>query len=150
MGQTLTNLRVHIIFSTKDRLPQIVPESKERLHAYLGGILRELRCPGLAINGTNDHVHVLAGVHQSMSISDLVRTLKSNSSGWMHDTFPGSGAFGWQNGYGAFSVSQSNVSKVIEYIHTQEEHHRVKSFKEEFLDFLRVHEIEYDPKYIWL
>ena len=96
-----------------------------------------------------DHVHLLADISKQQAVSDAVRQLKSNSSAWIHENFPTLQSFAWQTGYGAFTVSFSNVEAVTEYIATQAEHHRVRTFQEEFLDFLKRHEIEYDSRYLW-
>ena len=148
MSRTFTKLLTHIIFSTRDREPLIVPEFKSELYAYLGGLTRELRGKAYATNGTTDHVHMLVGLPPVVSISEGMRFIKSNSSGWIHDKWPRK-SFGWQLGYGAFSVSKSNVPEVLRYIANQEVHHRRSTFKEEFLDLLRRYEIDCDERYIW-
>jgi putative transposase len=148
MAHTFTNLLTHVIFSTKDRLPVIVPDLKSRLHAYLGGIVRSLNGIALAIDGPADHVHMLVKTPASSALADVIRTVKANSSRWVHETFPRAD-FAWQTGYGAFSVSHSNVDQIRAYIAGQEEHHKAVSFQEEFLAFLERHSIEYDERYIW-
>ena len=150
MSRTFTNLLTHIVFSTKDREPFIVPELKGELYAYLGGLTRELKGKAYAINGTNDHVHMLISLPPIVATSDALRFLKSNSSGWLHDKWPRRRSFRWQLGFGAFSVSKSNVPTVVKYIQRQESHHRRVTFKEEFVDFLIRHEVEYDERYIWI
>jgi REP element-mobilizing transposase RayT len=149
MAHTFTNLLTHVIFSTKDRLPCIKADLKPKLLAYIGGIVREVRGKAYSIDGTSDHVHMLVSLPPSLALSDAVRTIKANTSGWVHDLGMSHRTFGWQTGYGAFSVSKSNASDVIKYIQTQEEHHRKISFQEEFIAFLRRHGIEYDERYIW-
>jgi len=149
MSRTFTNLLTHVIFSTKNREPLILPALQPELHAYLGGLIKELKGKPHAINGTIDHVHMLIGLPPNVSTSDTLRFIKSNFSGWVHDKWPKNRAFAWQLGYGAFSVSKSNVPEVVKYIAGQEEHHRKRRFKEEFIDFLHKHEIEYDERYIW-
>ena len=149
MSRAFTNLLTHVVFSTKDREPMIVPELKEELYAYLGGLARELKGKAYGIKGTADHVHMLISLAPVVSMSDALRFLKSNSSGWVHDKWPRRKSFAWQLGCGAFSVSKSNVPAVLKYIRNQEAHHRRVSFKEEFTDFLVKHEIEYDERYIW-
>jgi REP element-mobilizing transposase RayT len=148
MADTFTNLLTHVIFSTKDRLPLITPEIKPRLHAYLGGIVRSLDGIALAIDGPIDHVHLLIKTPASAALADVIRTVKANSSRWVHETFPRAD-FAWQTGYGAFSVSFSNVEQVRTYIANQEDHHKTISFQEEFVAFLKRHSIEYDERYIW-
>lgn len=149
MSRTFSNLLTHVVFSTKDREPMIVPELKAELHAYLGGLTRELKGKAYGINGTTDHVHMLISLPPNVSISDALRFLKSNSSGWVHDKWSRRRSFAWQLGYGAFSVSKSTVSGVLSYIGSQPAHHRRITFKEEFIEFLVKDEIEYDERYIW-
>jgi putative transposase len=149
MSRTFTNLLTHIIFSTKDRMPVIEQQLRHELYAYLGGLTRELKGRSYGINGTADHVHLLVSLPPTVAISDALRFLKSNSSGWVHDKWPKRRAFAWQLGYGAFSVSKSNAPEVLKYIANQEMHHRKLSFKEELIEFLKKHEIEYDERYLW-
>jgi REP element-mobilizing transposase RayT len=140
---------VHIIFSTKDRQPHIDFDLRSRLFAYIGGVVRDIGGIPLVVNGTDDHVHQLVGVPAARSVSEIVRIVKSNSSKWVHEEFPNRRAFAWQSGYGAFSVSQSNVDSVRQYIAKQEEHHRTVSFQEEYIAFLSRHGITYDERYVW-
>ena len=149
MAHTFTNLLTHIIFSTKDRLPHIDDDLRAQLYPYMVGILRELDGKTSIINGTSDHVHLLVQLPPVLALSDAMRILKTNSSKWVHDRWPVRSKFGWQTGYGAFSVSKSNADAVSRYIADQEEHHRKKTFQEEFLEYLKKHEIEYDERYIW-
>jgi REP element-mobilizing transposase RayT len=149
MAHSFSKLLTHIIFSTKDRQPFLDDALKEDLFHYMGGVVRE--CDGAAeiINGPADHVHLLIRFPTTQSVADLLRVVKTNSSRWVHQTYPERRAFGWQTGYGAFSVSQSNAEQVREYIARQEEHHRRVTFQEEFVAFLKRHGIEYDERYIW-
>lgn len=147
MAQTLGNLVVHLIFSTKLRKPLLGPEIRSDLFAYLGGIVREMHGAALIVNGTSDHVHMLIRIRPAHSIAQIARVVKTNSSGWIRKK--GHKEFGWQAGYGAFSVSESNVPTVTEYIATQEEQHRKRSFQEEFVVFLKKNKIAYDERYIW-
>lgn len=149
MAHTFTNLLTHIIFSTKDRAPIIEVELKPELHAYLGGMVREIKGKAYSINGTIDHVHLLVSLPPTLALSEAMKVIKANSSRWVSGKWSGRKNFGWQTGYGAFSVSRSNVATVIRYIDNQEEHHRKMTFKEEFLEFLSKHGIEYDEHYIW-
>ncbi len=143
MAQSYTNLIYHIVFSTKNREPLIVEPMKSRLYEYIGGTIRKLGGISLAINGMSDHVHVLAKLRPYKSVSDVLRDLKANSSGWMHNVFPETKDFSWQNGYGAFTVSSSQVDKVKYYIANQEEHHRKHGkFRDEFIKLLIANEIE--------
>lgn len=149
MPQSYTNLIYHIVFSTKNRQPLITRNVQSRLYDYIGGIIRQQGGIALAINGIDDHVHVLAKLRPDKAVSDVLRDLKANSSGWLHDVFPELKDFSWQNGYGAFTVSASQVEKVKEYISNQERHHqKIGSFRNEFIKLLSANEIEFDEKYL--
>ena len=148
MSHAYVSNLMHCVFGTKDRAPVIDPSLEEHLWPYLGGIARENRMKALAIGGTTDHIHSLLSLPSTMSIAKAVQLIKGGSSKWVHDTFPECRNFGWQEGYGAFSVSVSQVEKTIAYINRQKDHHRKRSFQEEFLDFLVKHGIEYDPRHI--
>ncbi len=149
MPQSYVNLIYHIVFSTKDRNPIITEPCESRLHEYIGGTIRGLGGIALAINGTEDHVHVLAKLRQDKALSDVLRDLKANASGWMHNVFPDQKEFAWQNGYGAFTVSASQVDKVKNYIANQKVHHQTQSFQDEFVLALQRNDVEYDEKYLW-
>ena len=149
MGHSHTNLLYHIVFSTKERQPWLDTEISPRLYDYLGGAIRAEKGTSLGINGCADHVHLLARLRQDKAVSDVLRAIKANSSGWIHRTFPGSRDFAWQSGYGAFTVSQSQVDKVQRYIANQQTHHQRVSFKDEFIALLDAHGIEYDERYLW-
>ena len=149
LAHTSTNLIVHLIFGTRHRRPLIRLPLQARLHAYMGGIVREMGGVALRINGTNDHVHVLAKIPATCSVADFARIVKTNSSRWVHEQWPDYKDFGWQTGYAAFSVSASNIAAVAEYIAGQEEHHRKKPFREEFIGFLRKNGYSGDERYIW-
>ncbi len=148
MSDSYTNFLYHIVFSTKDRRPLITPAYQVRLYDYIGGTVRSLGGISLELNGTEDHLHLLAKLRPDRALSDVLRDLKSNASGWMHNVFPALEDFSWQRGYGAFTVSQSNVEEVRQYIAHQKEHHRKVSFRDEFVQFLKVNGIEYDERYI--
>ena len=148
MSDSYTNLLYHIIFSTKDRRPIITPEYEIRLYDYLGGTIRKLGGISLELNGTEDHLHLLAKLRPDHALSDVLRELKANATGWMHDIFPSLKNFSWQRGYGAFTVSQSNVPAVRRYIARQKEHHRKVSFRDEFIQFLKENAIDYDERFI--
>lgn len=149
MPQSYTNLIYHLVFSTKNRQPFLTDNVKSRLYDYIGGTIRGNGGIALAINGMDDHIHVLAKLRPDKSLSDILRDLKANSSGWMHKVFPELKQFSWQNGYGAFTVSASQIGKVKEYIANQELHHRkISSFRDEFIKLLRANEIEFDEKYL--
>ncbi len=141
------NILLHFIFSTDGRCPSIKAEFRDDLFAYLGGIIREINGTALIINGANDHVHMLIRVRPTHSAAEIVRVAKANSSRWVREKH--SAKFGWQTGYGVFSVSESSAPAVTRYIAMQEKHHRTRSFQEEFVALLKRNHIEYDPKYIW-
>jgi len=144
-----TNLQYHIAFSTKERRPWLEPETLSRTCEYIGGILREQGGKLLAANGTADHVHIAALADPTVAISDLLRTIKTNSSSWIHRTFPDLRDFHWQDGYAAFSVSASVTPRVVSYIRKQAEHHKQTSFMEELVALLDKHGIEYDKRYLF-
>ena len=148
MPESYTNLLYHIVFSVKDRRPLITPEYEFRLYDYIGGTLRRAGGISLEVNGTEDHVHLLAKLRPDRSLSDVLRDLKANATGWMHDVFPLLKDFSLQRGYGAFTVSHSNVEEVRQYIAKQKEHHRRVLFRDEFIQFLRANGIEYDERFI--
>jgi REP element-mobilizing transposase RayT len=149
MPQSLVSLNVHVVFSTKNRDPLIDRELTPRLYGYIGGIVRNTGSQLLATGGVEDHVHLLVSLGRQACIADLVRDVKSNSSGWVHETFPDRARFAWQSGYGAFTVSVSLLDRLKAYIAIQEEHHRKHTFKEEFLTFLKEHGLEWDERYVW-
>lgn len=147
MPQSLAKILVHLIFSTKRREPTIPDALRPHLHAYLVGILNNLQCPSLQTGGTADHVHVLFTLARTMTVSDVVEEVKTSSSKWMKAQ--GAAGFAWQAGYGAFSVSESQIPAVARYIQQQEEHHRRLSFQEEFRRFLEKYRVAYDERYVW-
>jgi putative transposase len=149
MPQYFAAMYAHIIFSTKNRTPLIGPTWKTRLFDYIGGIAKNDGFPLLAAGGMPDHVHLLVSIGREHSIAEIVRLVKTNSSKWIHETFPDQRAFAWQSGYAAFSVSKSRLPSVTNYIDEQEEHHRRKSFQEEFVEFLKKHDLPYDERYVW-
>lgn len=140
---------MHCVFSIKERLPLITPELESRLWPYLGGIARENKMKAIAIGGTVDHIHALLSLPATMSFAKAVQLIKGGSSKWIHDTLREHRRFAWQEGYGAFSVSSSQAQKTIAYIRRQKEHHRKRSFQDEFIDLLEKHGIEYDRRYIF-
>ena len=148
MPHTFANLLTHVVFSTKDRQPFLTSDLRTDLLAYVGGIVRNIHGKLLDSNAQPDHVHCLLSLPPALSVAEALRVIKSNSSLGVHDTRRRA-AFAWQTGYGAFSVSQSNVPSVVKYIRNQEQHHRKVSFQEEFVAFLRAHGIAYDERYIW-
>jgi putative transposase len=143
-----TDLNYHLIFSTKERRPQIPAELMPKVSEYIGGIIRNLGGSMAAANGAQDHLHIAATLSQKLAIMDVLQEIKRSSSAWVHNTV-GDRAFGWQDGYAAFSVSHSLMPRVIAYIQRQAQHHRKQSFQEELIEFLKLHEIEYDQRYIF-
>lgn len=148
MPSTHSSLHFHIIFSVKHRQPLITAKWRFRLHPYLGAIINRLEGRPEAVGGTADHVHLLAGLLPKHTLADIVREVKASSSQWAHRTI-GVKEFSWQDGYGAFTVSPSNIAAVKKYIAHQEEHHRKKTFQEEYLEFLRESGIQFDERYLW-
>ena len=148
MPQTYTQLHYHLVFSTKQRQPTIVPAIRQRLWDYLGGIVRGEGGIPILVGGMPDHVHVLATLRQNQSLAEFMKKLKGQSSNWLHETFPDQSVW-WQAGYGAFTVSHSGIDAVRDYIVNQESHHRQLSFQDEYRQFLRKHGIEPDEKYLW-
>jgi REP element-mobilizing transposase RayT len=142
-------MNCHIIFSTKNHEPLIVGDLAPRLFQYIGGIVRGKGDVLTAAGGMPDHVHLLVSLGKLSSIANTVRDIKSNSSRWIHETVATLHGFAWQAGYGAFAVSCSNLDEVNRYIAGQSEHHRVRTFEEEFRIFLQRHHIEYDERYVW-
>jgi putative transposase len=139
----------HCVFSTKERRPFITPALRERLWPFLGGIARKNQMTALEIGGMDDHVHILLSLSSTLSIAKALQLIKGGSSKWVHETFPEQRLFGWQENYGAFTVSVSQLDKIIKYIKGQVEHHRKMTFQEEFLALLERHRIQYDERYLW-
>jgi len=143
-----THLAYHIVMGTKERRPFITAPLLPRLREYLGGIIRQQEGQMLIANGPEDHLHVLAQLSPRYSVSDALRVLKSNASGWVHRTFPEFRAFGWEDGYAAFSVSRSILPRILKYIEGQQEHHKRMSFREELVRLFEPHRIAYDQRYL--
>ncbi len=149
MAGTYTKLYYHIVFSTKIRQRFITESIEEELHKYISGIIRGIEGSCIEINGMPDHVHILAILPPKIAISDALRTIKANSSKWLHETNLTLSKFAWQDGYSAFTVSASQVELVRQYIRDQKAHHAERDFKAELLSLLEKHEVEYDERYIW-
>lgn len=149
MGNTYTSLYIHYIFSTQNRLPLIVPEIQDRLWPYMAGIAKNNNMKALAVGGMPDHIHILLSLSATISISKTIQIIKGNSSKWINGNFDTSDHFSWQKGYGAFTVNISILQDTIRYIQNQAVHHRRKSFKNEFLDFLKKNKVVYDERYVW-
>jgi len=150
MPQSLAKILVHVIFSTKHRYPFLADKHiRHEMHAYLGGVCKAFGCPVLIVGGVADHVHILCSLSRNYSVAKIVGEIKRNSSKWVKTKGRGLRQFAWQNGYGIFSVSQSHVDRVRNYIAHQEEHHRRRSFQDEYRAFLKKYEIEYDERCVW-
>lgn len=149
MAHSYISNYIHYVFSTKKRHKIITPELQERLWPYIGGIARENKMKALAVGGIEDHAHVFLSLPSTLSISKAVQLVKGGSSKWVSETFSEYKNFKWQEGYGAFSVSRSHIERTIAYIQNQKEHHKKKTFQEEYLTILKRHGIEYDERYVW-
>jgi len=149
MPQTLSNVLLHIVFSTKNREPMIRAERKDELHRYLATTCASHGCPAIQVGGTNDHVHICCRLATTIAISDLVRKVKAGSSKWMKTHGPTFQHFAWQSGYGAFSIGMSNLPELRAYIREQEKHHRRRDFRAEFIALLERYNVEYDERYLW-
>lgn len=148
MSDAFTNLVYHVVFSTKERAPLITDAIRERLYAYIGGVIRGQRGILLEIGGMPDHVHILARFRSDASIAEMVRLIKANSSKWMNERSERSERFQWQEGYGAFSVSESRVPAVRAYLQNQREHHARVSLRDELVALLERHRIAFDERYL--
>jgi REP element-mobilizing transposase RayT len=149
MGQSLSKVILHSIFSTKNRYPFLDDKIRNDVHAYMTGIMRNFSCPILAINGTSDHIHILFVLSRSISQSKIIEEVKKNSSKWIKSKGEKYHEFFWQRGYGIFSIGESGIASTKKYIALQNEHHQRKTFQEEYRDFLKKYRIEYDENYVW-
>jgi len=149
MAQSLAKITIHVVFSTKNREPLLSSATRNNLFAYIVGILNSLDCVTLIINGTEDHVHLMTVMSKTISLSKMIGELKGGSSRWMNSRDEAMKNFAWQAGYGAFSVSDSQIPKVINYIKGQEEQHRKMTFQDELIMLLKKHKIEFDERYLW-
>ncbi|NVO04003.1 MAG: IS200/IS605 family transposase [Bacteroidetes bacterium] len=149
MPQSLSKVYVHITFSTKYRQEMIDKSISSRLYEYIGGICKGLECYPLQVGGHTDHIHVLCLLSRKVAQMKLLEEIKKQSSKWIKTTGQEYSDFFWQNGYGIFSVNPAELEVVINYIKNQEEHHRKRSFKDEYRDFLEKFNVEYDEKYVW-
>ena len=140
---------IHYIFSTKNRESIISPELQDRLHPYLGGMARENGMKAVTVGGTEDHIHILLSLPATITIAKAIQLIKGGSSKWISQTFPLLTGFEWQEGYGAFATSVSVIDKTVEYINNQKEHHRNRTFEEEYLAFLDKYGVDYDKKYVF-
>ena|ERR1017187_3674496 len=149
MPQSLAKNVIHLIYSTKNRTPCLSQEVRADLLGYKARILKEWKSPALLIGGVADHVHVLFCLSKNHALAKVIEEVKKGSSKWLKTQGPEFSAFHWQAGYGAFSVSQSQIDQVQRYIERQEEHHRTRSFQDEFRVFLKRHGMDYDERYLW-
>ena len=149
MPQSLSKVIIHIIFSTKDREAWLDRDVRPRMHAYVATICRDLDAEALRVGGVADHIHVVTTPPRTLSQAAMVETLKKTSSKWIKQLDSKYRQFYWQRGYSAFSVSPSQLNAVLEYVESQEEHHRTRSFQEEYRDFLRKYGVEFDERYVW-
>ena len=148
MASTLVKIDVHIIFHTKSKQTEIRRSDIPRIHKYMGGIIENLKSIPICVGGTSDHVHILCALPKVMALSDFVRTIKAYSSRWIKTLDNHYKNFEWQTGYGAFSVSPSLLAKTVNYINGQEEHHKKKSFIDEYTAFLEAYDIKFDPDFL--
>jgi len=149
MPQSLARLHVHLVFSTKNREPIITDSVRPSLHAYMATVLQNLGCHPVLINSVEDHIHLLFELARTVSVSQAVEDVKKSSSKWIKEQGPEFRTFAWQSGYGVFAVSESNVEAVREYIANQREHHRKKTFQDEYRAFLKRHKVAFDERYVW-
>ncbi len=149
MPQSLAKIYVHLVFSTKERTKTLPKQHLEEIHAYVAEILNNNHCPAIQVGGTANHIHILYIQSKSIALSDTVRLVKSNSSKWINEKNGKFNVFAWQNGYGAFSVSQNHIEAVCEYIKAQKEHHSKTDFKSEFRRLCEIYDVPLDEKYAW-
>ncbi len=149
MPQSLSLVIVHVIFSTKDRHPFLDSDTRPKLHAYLATVARNIGCEAYRVGSVADHVHLAIRLSRTVTLADLVQELKTSSSKWLKTQSSALAAFAWQRGYGAFSVGPLDLEALRHYIDTQEEHHRTRTFQEEYRAFLTKYGIEFDERYVW-
>ena len=149
MPQSLSKVILHIIFSTKNREPWLDTNARPRMHAYLATICRDLRADFVHVGGMADHIHVVTALPRTISQAQMVEQIKKPSSKWIKEIETRYRGFSWQRGYAAFSVSPSQLDAVLQYVDTQQEHHRTRTFQEEYRELLRRHGINFDEKYVW-
>lgn len=149
MPQSLANLLIHVVFSTKNRETLLTGPVGAEIHPYLAGVLNNVNCPTIQVGGVSDHVHLFFRLARTITISEIVEKVKTSSSKWIKTQGAQYAGFHWQSGYGAFSVSQSDSDAVTTYIRNQPDHHRKTTFQEEYRKFLDRHQIAYDERYVW-
>jgi putative transposase len=149
MPQSLSYLLTHVVFSTKDRSQVLDPVARPTLHAYLATVVRNVDCECFRVGDVSDHVHLAVRLSRTITMAQLIEELKTSSSKWLKTQSPALASFAWQRGYGAFSVGPSDLNALLHYIDTQEEHHRTRTFQDEYRAFLKKYGIEYDERYVW-
>lgn len=149
MPQSLSNILIHLVFSTKDRQPWIVDDWRDELHGYIGGIIRRHGSDLIAAGSVEDHIHLLFPLPRTVAVSELVKEIKSGSTRWIHASSVRPAGFYWQAGYGVFSISPSHKEAVLHYIATQREHHIITTFQDEYRKLLNKYGIDYDERYVW-
>ena len=149
MAQSLSQILLHLVFSTKNREPWINPAIRAELHAYLAGTCRNLSAEAYRVGGVSDHVHLACTLPRTMAVSQLLEEIKKSSSAWIKQHDSSCRGFAWQAGYGVFSLGQSQFPELLAYIDNQEEHHRKHTFQEEYVAFLKRYGVTYDEKYLW-
>ncbi len=149
MGNSYTSSLCHLVFSTKNHEPWLTPPIQKRLWPYLGGVAAKNEMTTLCVGGHSDHVHILLSLPPDMALSRAIQIVKGGSSLWLHQTFPDLHGFAWQEGYGAFSIGISQIADTRKYIEGQAEHHKKRSFREEYVAFLKKNGIPYDERYVW-
>ena len=149
MSHTYSAMTVHIVFSTKNRAPIIDPSIEDELYLYLSGIIESRGAVLYKIGGIEDHIHIVIRIKPTLSIPELLRYIKTSSAKWVNDHHKIKGHFNWQIGYGIFTVSESQLDRVIAYVNNQKKHHHHKTYKTEFVQLLKKHNVDYDPQYIW-
>lgn len=149
MPQSLSQVILHIVFSTKDRRPWLDPAIRPRMHAYLATLCRDCDCQAYRVGGAADHVHIAARLARTVSQAALLEKIKKTSSAWIKTQGEQYGSFFWQGGYGDFSIGWSQLEELVHYIDGQEQHHRTRTFQEEYRDLLRKYYVEFDERYVW-
>ena len=149
MPQSLSQVILHVVFSTKDRRPWLDPDIRPRMHAYLATLCRDCDCQAYRVGGAADHVHIAARLARTVSQAELLEKIKKTSSAWIKTQAEQYGSFFWQGGYGDFSIGWSQLEELVRYIDRQEQHHRIQTFQEEYRDLLQKYKVEFDERYVW-
>ena len=149
MANTYTRIYIHTVFAVENRMSLIKENWREELHKYITGIVQKNKHKLIAINSVSDHIHIFIGMKPIQSISDLLQDIKESSSKWINKRKLVVGKFNWQAGYGAFSYSHSQIDSVVKYIQNQQQHHRKKTFREEYIEFLKKYDVPFEERYIF-